>query len=189
MKLLTKIIFAVLLISTQSILFAQTEAEQKAWTDYMTPSPVHEMIAKSDGDWNGEVTIWMTPGAPPVKSISTASNKMILGGRYQYSSHKGSMFGLPFEGVSIMAYDNAKKIFKTTWIDNFGTGVMNMEGTWDNAAKTINLKGTAVDPMTGKDNDVRETFKIIDDRNQILEMFMTMDGKEFKTMEIVYTKK
>lgn len=189
MKLSAKVLFTVLFVSTQSYLFAQTEAEQRAWMNYMTPSSVHEMISKSDGDWTGETTMWMTPDAPPIKSTTTSSNKMILGGRYQYSTHTGSMFGMPFEGINILAYDNAKKIFKSTWLDNFGTGLMNLEGTWDEATKTINLRGTAVDPMTGKDNDVRETFRIIDDRNQFLEMFMTVDGKEFKTMEIAYTKK
>ncbi|MEO8665702.1 MAG: DUF1579 domain-containing protein [Ignavibacteria bacterium] len=188
MKLITKFLFAALFITSYSTLFAQTEAEQKAWMDYMTPSPVHEMLAKSNGDWIGDVTVWMTPDSPPVKATSTTTNKMIMGGRYQSSTHTGNMMGMPFEGMSLIAYDNAKKVFKSTWIDNMGTGMMNMEGTWD-GANTINMKGTMVDPMTGNDRDVRETFKLIDDNNQVLEMFEMRDGKEVKTMEIAYTRK
>ena len=40
------------------------------------------------------------------------------------------------------------------------------------------------------DTDIRETFKIIDENTQEMEMFvMTPDGKEFKTMNIKYTRK
>jgi hypothetical protein len=49
-------------------LSAQTEAEQKAWQAYMTPSDVHKMIAESDGEWNLDITMWMDPKAPPTKS-------------------------------------------------------------------------------------------------------------------------
>ena len=188
MKPVTKILFAILFISTQSILFAQTEAEQKAWMEYMTPSPVHKMLASADGNWNGAVTMWMADGAPPEKMTAISNNKMILGGRYQQTTVSGSMMGMPFEGMSILGYDNAQKLFKSTWIDNMGTGVMNLTGTWDEATNTMTMRGTSYDPLQGKESDVRQTFKIIDDKNQLMEMYMTKDGKEFKAMEIVYTR-
>ena len=81
----------------------------KAWQAYMTPGDAHKMIAKSDGQWKAEVTVWMAPGGPPEKSTSTCTNKMILGGRYQQSTHKGMFNGMPFEGISTFGYDNAKK--------------------------------------------------------------------------------
>jgi hypothetical protein len=37
---------------------------------------------------------------------------------------------------------------------------------------------------------VRETFKVIDDNTQKMEMFMTpAGGQEFKSMEITFTRK
>ncbi len=188
-RIITPLLFTFLLFTFNNYSYAQSADEQKAWMDYMTPGPVHEMIAKSNGDWTEEITFWMSPDAPPTKTTATATNKMILGGRYQYSSVSGDMMGMPFEGVSILGYDNAKKIFQSTWIDNFGTGITNMTGTWDQATNTVNFTGTSLDPMTGNDIDMRQTFKIIDDNNQIIEMFATMDGKEMKTMEIKMTRK
>jgi hypothetical protein len=114
---------------------------------------------------------------------------MLLGGRFQQSKHTGNMMGMPFEGISTTGYDNAKKTIVSTWIDNMGTGIMYMQGTYDQASKTINLSGTAVDPMTGNDMKVREVFKWIDDNTQQMEMFMTQNGQEFKTMEIKLTRK
>lgn len=162
----------------------------KNWQDYMTPGDVHKMMAKWDGTWNGEVTMWMYPGAPEQKSTSTSVNKMIMNGLYQESNHSGDMMGMPFSGKSTTAYDNHRKEFISTWIDNMGSGIMIMKGAWDEATKTINLKGRMVDPGTKQDTDVRETFKIIDDNTQEMEMFVMMpDGKEFKTMNIKYTRK
>lgn len=98
------------------------------------------------------------------------------------------MMGQPFEGQGTLAWDNARKILISTWIDNMGTGVMYMEGTWDNASKSATLKGKTIDPGTGKDMDVKEVFTAIDDNTQKMEMFMIQDGKEFKTMEIMFTR-
>jgi hypothetical protein len=189
MKKLTLSVMALLLLAVTTGIKAQDDAMMKAWQAYMTPGDVHKMIAKSDGAWNSEVTTWMKPGAPPEKSKSVCENKMILGGRYQQSTHKGTMMGMPFEGMSLLGYDNAKKTFTSTWIDNMGTGIMVMDGTWDDATKTINFKGKCVDPTTGKDMDVREVFKLVDDNNQFLEMYCTTEGKEMKTMEIKFSRR
>ena len=66
---------------------------------------------------------------------------------------------------------------------------MYLEGKYKEGSKTITLKGTAVDAMTGKTENVRQTLKFIDDKTQLMEMYMTKDGKEFKNMEIKFTKK
>jgi len=164
----------------------------KNWMAYMTPGDVHKMMASWDGTWDCKVTMWHADGALPELSKGTASNKMVMGGRYHVGSFTGNMMGQPFEGISTLAYDNNKKVFISTWIDNMGTGMMKLEGPWDEASKSITLSGTCVDPSsgTGKEMAVRETMRIIDDKTQIMEMFGPgNDGKEFKMMEIKYTRK
>ncbi|MEP7142410.1 MAG: DUF1579 domain-containing protein [Ferruginibacter sp.] len=170
-------------------LSAQTDADMKAWQNYMTPGEVHKMLAQSDGEWNEEITMWMDAGMPPTKSTATSKNEMIMGGRYQLSKTTGTMMGMPFEGMSLMGYDNAKKVFTSTWVDNFGTGTMTMEGAWDDKTKSITLKGKAIDPMTGKDTWVRQVIKFIDDNTQEIEMYDTKDGKETKSIEMKLTRK
>jgi Protein of unknown function (DUF1579) len=158
----------------------------------MTPGNVHKMMAAWDGKWDGEVTMWQAPGAPPEVSKSITTNKMVMGGRYQLSNHTGNMMGQPFEGMSTLAYDNNKKVFISTWIDNMGTGLMKLEGPWDEATKSINLTGKMIDPSAGnaKETAIKEIFKIIDDKTQVMEMYGPYhDGKEYKMMEIKYTRK
>jgi hypothetical protein len=162
----------------------------KNWQAYMTPGDVHKMLAKWNGTWNSDITMWMQPGAPEQKNKGTMVNKMIMNGLYQQSSFSGNMMGMPFNGMSTTAYDIHRKEFVSTWIDNMGSGIMVLKGPWDEATKTMNLKGRMTDPGTTAEVDVRETFKIIDDNTQEMEMFVMMpDGKEFKTMNIKYARK
>ena len=159
--------------------------------EYGTPGPMHAMMASWSGTWNGETTMWMKDGAPPQTSKGKAVNTMILGGKYQSSKHSGDMMGMPFEGQSVMGYDNATKEFTSTWIDNMSTGVMIMKGNWDEASKTLTLTGTMPDiTRPGKECKLKETFKVIDDNNQLMAMYGPdpATGKEYKMMEIKMTR-
>lgn len=160
------------------------------WMAFATPGSMHQMLAKDNGEWEGEVTMWMDPTSKPQKSKASATNKMIMDGRYQQSTHSGCFGGMPFEGMSIVGYDNAKKVFMSTWIDNMGTSFMNMEGTLDSASRTIRFQGECTNPMDGKTMRMRENFIYVDDNTQKLEMYgPDMTGKEYKTMEIVFRRK
>ncbi len=189
MKRIFTIASLVLLVAFATNVKAQTEDEMKKWTEYMTPGKMHKLMASWEGQWTAEISMWMAPGAPPTKSKGTMLNKMDMDGRYQIGRHTGDFNGMPFEGMSILAYDNAKKVFESIWIDNMGTGIMHLKGDWNDPKKIMTLSGMMTDPMTGKDVKVKETFKVVDDNSQVMEMFMEgPDGKEFKTMEIVYKR-
>lgn len=165
-------------------------AIQKAWEAYMTPGDVHRTLAKDNGIWNEEVTMWMAPGAEPTKSKMVAVSKMILGGRYQETKHTGNFMGMPFEGIATQGYDNASKKMVSSWVDNMGTGIMYMSGDYDGTSKTIEFKGEMTDPITQKVKPTRELFTIVDDNTRKMEMFdVTEDGKEYKNMEITMTRK
>jgi hypothetical protein len=163
---------------------------EKNWKEYMTPGDMHKMLAKMDGNWTGEATFWMQPGAPPQKATVAATNKMIMNGLYQQTTNSGNMMGMPFQGMGINGYDNHLKLFISTWVDNMGSGISTLKGPWDAASKTITLRGKMVDPFSKGETEVKQTIKITDDTHEEMEMFTILpDGKEFKTMNIVSTKK
>jgi hypothetical protein len=164
------------------------EQEMKMWMTYMTPAEMHKMLEASSGTWQEQITFWEAPGAPPQEMKSSCTNEMILGGRYQQSKHNGEMMGMPFEGIGLTGYDNAKKVFQSTWVDNMGTGIMYSEGKYDAPTKSITFRGKAVDPMTGKEHQVRQVFKMISENEQEMDMYMTKDAKEFKNMHIKMTR-
>ena len=37
--------------------------------------------------------------------------------------------------------------------------------------------------------NIRETFTLVDNNTQMMDMYATQDGKEYKTMEIKFTRK
>jgi hypothetical protein len=185
-----KLIFLFLFFGSFSInSFAQNNDDMKKWMDYMTPGKEQQDLAKMNGDWVYTSKFWMDPNAPAQTSEGLATCEMLLGGRYQQMTVTGKMMGMDFRGIGVTGFDNAKKVWVSSWIDNFGTGLMYMEGTYDDASKKIVFTGNMVDPTSGKDVAVKQTVKVLDDNNVLMEMFDNSHGKEFKTMEINYTKK
>lgn len=167
-----------------------TATMMKNWQEYMTPGDMHKMMASWDGNWVGDMNMWMDPQAPPTNSKTNAVNKMIMGGLYQEANHTGTMMGMPFLGKSILGYDNHKKMFVNSWNDNMSSGIMYLEGPWDAATKSVTLKGKMMDAGLKTVIEVRQVLKVIDDNTHNLEMYMTMpDGKEIKSFEIKYTRK
>ncbi len=172
---------AMFICATQ--LSAQSEAEMKAWQNFMTPGPMHQWMAKQVGTWEAEMSSWMGPG-DPVKSKATETVSMIMNGLYQSSTYSSVMMGMPFTGQGTLGYDNAKKIFVLTWIDSFGSGIIFMTGTYNEKTKSLELKGKQTDPITGKDSDIRQVNVYHDDDSYTSTMYGTgPDGKETKFME------
>lgn len=101
------------------------------------------------------------------------------------------MMGMPFEGISTVGYDNYTKEFVSTWVDNMSTMIMVAKGTWDDATKSINMTSKMKNPANGLDCTIREVVKIVDGNNEVMEMYGPdpKTGKEFKMMEIKYTRK
>ena len=168
----------------------KAQEEVANWKEYMTPGEMQKMMASWNGKWTEETTLWMGDGVQPQTTKGTCENKMIMGGRYQLATHMGKLMDMDFEGAGTMGYDNAKKVFVSSWVDNMGTGIMYLEGPYDAATKTISLKGKVVDPASHTEKEVKQLLKIIDDKHQVLEMYEPKaDGKEYKSLEIRFTRK
>ncbi len=154
-----------------------------------TPGDKHKELAASEGHWVTENTYWQSEGATPTTAKGTCDIKMVLGGRYQQSIFKTENGGEPYEGIGYVAYDNAKKVYVNTWIDNAGTGILYLEGGYDINTKTTEMDGKCVDPYTCRQRGMRQVTRNVDKNTQILEMYQTPDGgKEFKSMEMKLTK-
>lgn len=177
-------------VFTVPSLNAQDEGnEMQVWMEYMTPGWAHEMLAKSEGEWTADISMWMAPGTEPTKSIGESVNKMILGGRYLQSTYKSNIMGMEMNGFAIEGYDNALGKFVNIWIDNMGTGIMYMEGIYDKETKTVNYEGEMVNPTMKGKMKVRETYQFVDENTSKMEMFAVTPEGDFKTMEIVFSRK
>lgn len=190
----------ILTLATVFILFsvsfnwAQHSPDEKTmmenWMKYATPGQPHQFLAMQEGEWALASKMWMQPGAPPSESKGMAEGKMILGGRYLQMQHHAVVMGMHYDGITIGAYDNHLMTFISIWIDNMGTGVFQSRGTLDNTGKVLIEMGEMYDPMTGNNLKMKTVTTHISNEKFTKVMYHTMpDGKEFKSMEMVYTLK
>jgi len=167
------------------------EKQMAAWAAASTPGEMHTLMAGRVGEWEMSVES-MNPMDPskPEKSGGTTVSKSIMGGRFVVSEVKGTMMGMPFEGMEICGYNNTTKKFESSWIDSMGTGIYSSTGTYDDKTKQINYTGEMDDPAMGKRVKMRSVVTIKDHDHHTFEMFGPgPDGKEAKMISISYTRK
>ncbi len=158
----------------------------------------HKLLTGLDGNWNYTLKFWTNPDptAKPQESKGTATRKSIMDGRYvtmdvtgnvQMPGESGKMKDVQFKGMAVEGYDNVKKKFVSSWVDNMGTGIEFSEGTYDPTTKTFTYN-MEVEPVPGIKSQVREVLKVPDNNHMMLEWYENQGGQEKKTMEINYTR-
>jgi|SRR6266498_2941398 len=178
------------------------EDMQKMMTQMMELSKLnenHKLLADLVGTWGYTVKMWMNPdpNAKPEESKGTAVRKSMMDGRFfvvdvtgkmEMPGADGKKKEMTFKGMGIDGYDNVKKKFVGTWMDNMGTGVMMSEGDYDPATKTFTY-ASEYEAIPGMKTKIREVVKIVDKNHHTFEWYEDRGGKEVKTMEISYTRK
>lgn len=161
-----------------------------------TPGPAHAEMAKMVGTWECKSQMWMMPGGPAESSSGTMSYKTAFGGRVLMGDFEGSYkMGdqtISMQGMDISGYDNWTGKSWSFWIGDSCTSPWFAQGTHDEATKSCNMKG-ATPNFWGKKGDTTMTRSVmtqIDDKHMKMEMFTAgPDGKEYKHMEMMMTKK
>lgn len=176
---------------------APTADEMKQMMEMSKLNENHKLLAATAGNWSYVVKMWMDPNGKPTESTGTATRKAIMDGRYVSGEYMGKfkmpgpdgkMTEMNFHGMSMDGYDNVKKKFVSGWIDNMGTGIMTMDGTYDAATKSFTYTGEA-EMMPGMKEKFRQVVKMTDATHMTLEYYEDRGQGEAKTMEITYTKK
>jgi hypothetical protein len=158
----------------------------------------HKLLSSLDGNWTFNIKTWFNPdpNAKPQESKGTGIRKTIMGGRYvmmdvtgkmQMPGEDGKMKDMQFKGMGLEGYDNVKKKFVASWVDNMGTGIQFSEGTYDPATKSLTYT-SEVEPAPGMKMPVREVIKIADNNHMDLDWYENHGGQEKKTMEIHYAR-
>lgn len=165
------------------------QAMEAAMKTFATPGPAHQVLQQKAGKWNLAVKIFM-PGAPAaIESKATSESKMIMDGRYLQDTCDGTFMDEPFHGQGLTGYDNLKKKYFGTWIDNMGTGIMTSEGTYDAGTKTFTYASEMPDCMSGKYVKGRSTETWTDNDHWTMKSYSPgLDGKEYMSMQIDYAR-
>ncbi len=138
------------------------------------------------GTWDAEVKMF-TPGNPEPEVSKGTETNIMLGDMWLISHFKGSAMGSEFQGCGQTGFDPDKKKYVGTWVDSMSPHAMTMEGTWDEATRTLTNLGTGKDPA-GNEMKTKMTSVYNKDGSRTFTMYGLMDGQEMKFMEIHYTK-
>lgn len=164
---------------------AMMEAYQKAGA----LGDAHAALAAMAGTYDLSIRSWDAPGAAPTVETGTATRSMVLGGRVMVEDVQSQMHGQAFTGHGMSGYDNVTGRHWSTWNDSMSTGLMVSEGDCD-AKGACTFKGSWHDPVTKKEIKSRMTSKWTSPTVEVFEMHVPgPDGKEFRMMEITYTRR
>jgi hypothetical protein len=115
---------------------------------------------------------------------------MALDGRVLVEQVKSSMMGTPYTGHGMTGFDNVTGKYWSTWNDSMSTGILVTEGTCDAEGKACTFTGSWTDPIKKAPVKARMTTRWPSPTTEIFALYGPgKDGKEFKMMEITYTKK
>ncbi len=166
---------------------AVMEAMQKAGS----PSEGHKALEPFVGSWSYTAQWWMSPDAPPETMTGTATNSLMYGGRFLKQEINGQSEGQPpFEGIGFTGYDNLRKEYQSVWLDNMATGMMMGAGQFDATTKALTDQGEFSCPVTMETHrKFRAVWTVVDpDHNTYQNYMSTPDGREYKAMEIHYSR-
>jgi hypothetical protein len=161
-----------------------------AWQAAITPGEQHRYLEQFAGEWRTTTRIYMEgPGSEPTVSQGTATFRMIMDGRYLQQDYRGEMMGQPMHGMGLMGYDNTRKLFIGTWLDNMGTSMSHFKGGLDQTGRILTMYGDMDEPMSGEiGKPVRYRLRIEGPNRKIFEIQEVIYGEPFTAVEITYER-
>jgi len=156
-----------------------------------TPGKMQQYLAKGAGVWHGKNTMWMMPGADPIKAECKFTVTSIMDGRYTQVELTGDMPGMgPYKGLALYGFDNVTQKFTSTCIDNQGTGIMTGTGELSADQKVMTWTYTFNCPLNKKPTPMRQVETTTGEKTKTLEIYSAepKSGKEYKMMVIELTK-
>ncbi|MCK4660971.1 MAG: DUF1579 domain-containing protein [Phycisphaerae bacterium] len=167
-----------------------SEALVDMWVRHAMPGEHHKLLRKMAGSWDMAIKYRMTAGDAAVESKGVAERKWILGNRFLLEEFDGGNLALPFQGLAIYGYDAFEQKYTSVWVDTTSTSITTNLGTCRDDCKVITFVGQHGDPWTGIKKRSRGVTRLIDENQHVLELYEPgSDGKEFKVLEIVYTRR
>lgn len=162
-------------------------AMMQMWQKSMTPGPWHAALEPMVGSFHARTTFVMSKGEQPSVSEGSSENRWVLGGRYLEQLYRGMSMGMPFEGIGYTGYENVKQRYVGTWMDSFGTGLMNSRGTGKPTSRVMEFEAMAHEP-SGKVMKFLCKITIQDHDHHTYEMW-TLGPQRFRSMLVEYTRK
>ena len=157
----------------------------------------HEMLSVLAGEWMFTGKHFSSdPNQSSSEFRGIAMRRSVMDGRYFIVETKGEKMKMPWSNgkevsytdMSIEAYDNNKKKFVSTMIENhWGTGIAISEGNYDSTAKAI-IYESEIESGPGTKAKARSFLKILSNDQYVVEIYLVNGNREIKETEINYKR-
>jgi hypothetical protein len=163
------------------------DEQMAAWMKFADAAEEHEFLKKMSGIWKSAVKMWMNPDDSPMESSGTATNELLMGGRFLQCRFESKTPWGDFSGLSIDGFNRIDNKYQGIWLDSMGTLMMVFEGEAKGNVRTMISEYT--NPMTGKPTKMKGVTTIVSENEHRYEAWAEgPDGKTFRNMEIIYTR-
>jgi hypothetical protein len=180
--------FLLVLVTTLSL---TAQAQQKdPWLDYMTPNEVHQLFKTYTGDFDMEITMWPEEGKDPIKVKVASAQQMILGGRFLELRQSGTMMGMDYQSTTTIGYNTVSKAVDLITINNMGTGILSLSGSWNPEIKEAVVSGQMISPGEKKVIKIRQVIHFPNKNTISIENYDQAEGQPArKTVAYTLTRK
>ncbi len=165
-------------------------AASKAWAK-AERTPAHERLDALVGKWDAEVRYWVGEGTEPIVSKGAVTREWTVNRLFlKEDATHGSPSGETFGGISYYGFDPLSGEYQSTWMCELGAAMAHGAGAWDEATRTITLRGVEQNPIAGRAMPFRCEIRIDGPRRHTLTMVYDLgNGAEHKAVEVVYTRR
>lgn len=177
-------------IATHELTPEQMQQHMEEYMKLTMPGEPQKHLERFVGTWKTTTRVWMEgPGSAPTESPGTSTKKLVLGGRYIMEEHKGTMMGMPYEGIGMTGYDNYKNMYISTWASNMSTELLISKGTRHPQTGVFTFFGDMDEPgmkITGR--TVKYVTTVVNDDKHIFRIYDLHAGDDYKVIEIEYAR-
>ncbi len=154
------------------------------------PGAEHQKLAPFIGDWNVTMRMWTDPSHPPAEMKGTVESRWILGGRFVQETLRGECpEGKSFEALGFLGYDAAQKKFTAVRVCGFCGKTMTTASTADASGRKFECATEECCPLSGEKVKGRDEIDVERNDRIVTSVYKTVNGKEFKAMEVVATRR
>jgi len=152
-------------------------------------SAAHAWLLGLAGAYTTENTFSPAPGAPPRRSVGTATLTPVLDGgflREEPSTEMGP--GRVQAALKIWGYDTTTRRFQAAWTYTGSTSILLPSGDAAADMSVVTYEGQYVEPTTGRDTLRVELRPVDASRFTLVLWSFGEDGKERATLQTIYTR-
>jgi hypothetical protein len=190
MVLLAAVLATTLQPTTKAVF--QASSAQDEGVELTKTGENHKLLAQLVGAW----TFRGKHFAPYVEYRGRMVRKPIWEGRYFLAETTGEKLVMPwsngrevvYEDKTIEGYDNAKKKFVSAMVDNhYDTGILQFEGSYDPATRTISYTNETEESPGVKQKNWK-LIRFVDKNHYVEEGYTEQKGSKVKDTETNYTR-